>query len=153
MASRIQAGERAEGKKGFWGYVWQGIAAEGLTCNALGWQAPEGGGRIIEKNKTISLNNPAAIQSGQRATRWVGWCTTRRSSETGTETNYTACQNEKIGNLATHPSGRNQRSRSRAGRCPDLKVELAAAQGIKLEVSKRERLERQNRDGQVTSES
>lgn len=73
MAARIQAGERAEGKKDFWGYVWQGAAAEGLTCNALEWQVSEGGGRIIEKNKTISVNNPAAIQSWQRAARWVGW--------------------------------------------------------------------------------
>jgi trehalose/maltose transport system substrate-binding protein len=73
MAARIQAGERAEGKKDFWGYVWQGAPAEGLTCNALEWQVSQGGGRIIEKNKTISVNNPAAIQSWQRAARWVGW--------------------------------------------------------------------------------
>ena len=73
MAARIQAGERAEGKKDFWGYVWQGAAAEGLTCNALEWQVSQGGGRIIEKNKTISVSNPAAIQSWQRAARWVGW--------------------------------------------------------------------------------
>ena len=73
MAARIQAGERAEGKKDFWGYVWQGAAAEGLTCNALEWQVSQGGGRIIERNKTISVNNPAAIQSWQRAARWVGW--------------------------------------------------------------------------------
>lgn len=37
----------------------------------------------------------------------------------------------------------NQRSGSRAKTCPDLRVEPAAAHGIKLEVSKRERLERQ----------
>jgi trehalose/maltose transport system substrate-binding protein len=73
MAARIQAGERAEGKKDFWGYVWQGAAAEGLTCNALEWQVSGGGGRIIEKDKTISVNNPAAIQSWQKAARWVGW--------------------------------------------------------------------------------
>lgn len=73
MAARIQAGERTGGKKDFWGYVWQGAAAEGLTCNALEWQVSQGGGRIIEKNKTISVNNPAAIQSWQRAARWAGW--------------------------------------------------------------------------------
>ena len=72
MAARIQAGERAKGKKQFWGFVWQGAADEGLTCDALEWQAAEGGGRIIEEDKTISVNNPQAIRTWQRAARWVG---------------------------------------------------------------------------------
>src|SRR5258707_399582 len=72
MAARIQAGERAKGKKEFWGFVWQGVAAEALTCNALEWQASDGGGRIIEEDKTISVNNPQAIRAWQRAARWVG---------------------------------------------------------------------------------
>jgi trehalose/maltose transport system substrate-binding protein len=72
MASRIQAGERAKGRKDFWGYVWQGAATEGLTCNALEWQVAEGGGRIVEGDKTISVDNPAAIRAWQRAARWIG---------------------------------------------------------------------------------
>ncbi len=72
MAARIQAGERTRGNKKFWGYVWQGAPAEALTCNALEWQASEGGGRIIEDDKTISVNNPQAIRAWQRAARWVG---------------------------------------------------------------------------------
>jgi trehalose/maltose transport system substrate-binding protein len=72
MAARIQAGERAKGKKKFWGFVWQGAATEALTCNALEWQAAEGGGQVIEKDKTISVNNPDAIRVWQRAARWVG---------------------------------------------------------------------------------
>jgi trehalose/maltose transport system substrate-binding protein len=75
MAARIQAGERAKSKKvkkKFWGFVWQGAATEALTCNALEWQAAEGGGQIIEKDKTISVNNPDAIRAWQRAARWVG---------------------------------------------------------------------------------
>jgi len=72
MAARIQAGERAKGKKDFWGFVWQGAAAEGLTCNALEWQASEGGGRIIEEDGTISVNNPQTIRAWDRAARWVG---------------------------------------------------------------------------------
>jgi trehalose/maltose transport system substrate-binding protein len=72
MAARIQAGERAKGKKEFWGFLWQGAAAEALTCNALEWQAAEGGGQIIEEDKTISVNNPHAIRAWQRAARWVG---------------------------------------------------------------------------------
>jgi trehalose/maltose transport system substrate-binding protein len=73
MAARIQAGERARGNKDFWGYVWQGAAAEALTCNAIEWQAGAGGGRIIERHNTISVNNSAAIRSWQRAKHWIGW--------------------------------------------------------------------------------
>lgn len=72
MAARIQAGERAKGKKQFWGYVWQGAADEALTCNALEWQASEGGGRIIEENHEISVNNPQTIRAWQRAAHWIG---------------------------------------------------------------------------------
>ena len=43
-----------------------------LTCNALEWQASEGGGRIIERDKTISVNNPQTIRAWRRAARWVG---------------------------------------------------------------------------------
>jgi trehalose/maltose transport system substrate-binding protein len=72
MAARIQAGERATGKKQFWGFVWQGAADEGLTCDALEWQAAEGGGRIIEEDQAISVNNPQTIRAWQRAAHWVG---------------------------------------------------------------------------------
>jgi trehalose/maltose transport system substrate-binding protein len=72
MAGFIQAGERAKGDKDFWGYVWQGADAESLTCNALEWQVAEGGGRIIESDRTISVNNPAAARAWQRARRWIG---------------------------------------------------------------------------------
>jgi trehalose/maltose transport system substrate-binding protein len=72
MSERIQAGERAKGHKEFWGYVWQGAVAEGLACNGLEWQAAEGAGRIIERDRTISVNNPAAIRAWQRAQSWIG---------------------------------------------------------------------------------
>ena len=73
MALKIQTGERAKGVKDFWGYVWQGGDGEALTCNALEWQTAEGGGKIIEDNRTISVNNRAAIRSWQRAKHWIGW--------------------------------------------------------------------------------
>jgi trehalose/maltose transport system substrate-binding protein len=72
MAERIQAGERAKGAKDFWGYVWEGADGEGLACNALEWQVAAGGGRIIEEDRSISVNNPAAIRAWQRAKRWIG---------------------------------------------------------------------------------
>jgi trehalose/maltose transport system substrate-binding protein len=72
MATRIQAGERARGQKDFWGYVWQGGVSEDLTCAGLEWQVDEGAGRIIEDDKTISVNNPQTVRVWQRAARWVG---------------------------------------------------------------------------------
>src|ERR1700719_4350698 len=72
MATRIQAGERAKGQKDFWGYVWQGGVSEDLTCSGLEWQMSEGAGRIIEADRTISVNNPRTIRAWQRAARWVG---------------------------------------------------------------------------------
>lgn len=72
MAARIQKGERSKGKKDFWGFVWQGAASEALTCNALEWQASEGGGRIIEADKTISVNNPGTRRAWERAAGWIG---------------------------------------------------------------------------------
>jgi len=72
MATRVQQGERARGEKDFWGYVWPAGVDEDLTCAGLEWQISEGGGRIIEDDKTISVNNPQTIRVWQRATRWVG---------------------------------------------------------------------------------
>lgn len=70
-SSRIQAGERRSGRPHFWGYVWQGAEYEGLTCNALEWQASEGGGNLLEPNRTVNVDNPAAIRAFARAARWV----------------------------------------------------------------------------------
>jgi trehalose/maltose transport system substrate-binding protein len=72
MAARIQAGERAKGEKDFWGYSWQGGIDEDLTCNGLELQLSEGGGRIIEDDQTISVNNPHTIRAWERAAHWVG---------------------------------------------------------------------------------
>jgi trehalose/maltose transport system substrate-binding protein len=72
MAARIQSGERAKGNKNFWGFVWQGAVSEALTCNALEWQASEGGGRIIDANEGITVNNARAVGAWERAARWVG---------------------------------------------------------------------------------
>lgn len=76
MAVRIQAGERAKGKKDFWGYVWAGAIAtdsEQLTMEGLEWQAAEGGGHIIESDGKISVNNENVIRAWERAAHWVGW--------------------------------------------------------------------------------
>lgn len=71
-ALRIQQAERRRGKKEFWGFVWQGAAYEGLTCNALEWQAANGGGRIIEENGTVTVNNPRTAEAMRKAAAWIG---------------------------------------------------------------------------------
>lgn len=71
-AARIQAGERAAGNSRFWGYVWEGALGEALTCNALEWQVSEGGGRIVEDDGRVTVDNPAAAFALARAARWVG---------------------------------------------------------------------------------
>ena len=70
-AYKIQTGERAAGNKDFVGYVWQGTAYEGLTCNALEWIASYDGGTIVN-NKEVTLNNPNAINAVKMAKNWVG---------------------------------------------------------------------------------
>lgn len=72
IASRIQSAERAGANRKMWGFVWQGRAYEGLTCNALEWMAGEGGGTIVDGTGRITVNNPAAVRAVQRAARWVG---------------------------------------------------------------------------------
>lgn len=70
-AERIQAAERAAGAATLWGYVWQGRAYEGLTCNALEWIASDGGGTIVADDGQITINNPQAAQALTRAANWV----------------------------------------------------------------------------------
>ncbi|TNC72623.1 ABC transporter substrate-binding protein [Rubellimicrobium roseum] len=71
-AQFIQDAERAEGNGEMWGFVWQGNAYEGLTCDALEWVKSFGGGQIVEPDGTISINNPQAVQALETAAGWVG---------------------------------------------------------------------------------
>lgn len=71
-AQTVQDGERAAGMADFHGFVWQGNAYEGLTCNALEWVKSYGGGQIVEPDGSISINNPNAIAALEQAKAWVG---------------------------------------------------------------------------------
>lgn len=71
-AQTIQDAERAEGNSEIWGFVFQGNAYEGLTCNALEWIKSNGGGQIVEPDGTISVNNPNAVQAIETAAGWIG---------------------------------------------------------------------------------
>jgi trehalose/maltose transport system substrate-binding protein len=71
-AKTIMDGERAAGVAEMWGFVFQGNAYEGLTCNALEWQVSNGGGNIIERDGTVSVNNEQAAAAIDRAASWIG---------------------------------------------------------------------------------
>ena len=67
MAKKIQAGER-KSNANFYGFVFQGNAYEGLTCDSLEWIASAGGGHIIDKGKaTINNAKAAKILDAMRA--------------------------------------------------------------------------------------
>ncbi|WP_181707737.1 ABC transporter substrate-binding protein [Chthonobacter rhizosphaerae] len=70
-AKEIQDKERAEGNQQLWGFVFQGNAYEGLTCNALEWVVSFGGGQIVEPDGTISISNPKAAKALDTAHSWI----------------------------------------------------------------------------------
>jgi trehalose/maltose transport system substrate-binding protein len=72
QAAAIQEGERADGNPDFVGFVWQGDAYEGLTCDALEWIASNDGGTIISDDEVITVNNENAIEIIDKAAGWVG---------------------------------------------------------------------------------
>jgi trehalose/maltose transport system substrate-binding protein len=74
-AQTIQDGERADNPD-FQGFVWQGNAYEGLTCDALEWVTSNGGGQIVDRTadgtSVITINNENAIAALEMAAGWVG---------------------------------------------------------------------------------
>lgn len=70
-AKKIQTAERGSNPD-FWGFVWQGNAYEGLTCDAIEWVYSNGGGTIVSPDKAITINNKNAIEAIDTAAGWVG---------------------------------------------------------------------------------
>jgi trehalose/maltose transport system substrate-binding protein len=71
-ADTIMKGEQSGGNQDFWGFVWQGNAYEGLTCDGLEWIYSYGGGTIVSPDKKITINNPNAAAAIDMAATWVG---------------------------------------------------------------------------------
>lgn len=70
MSQTIQEGEHAAGNANFVGFVFQGAAYEGGTCNMLEWVASHGGSII--KDSAINIDSAAVQQAMERARGWVG---------------------------------------------------------------------------------
>jgi trehalose/maltose transport system substrate-binding protein len=71
-AAKVQATERAGGNDKMWGFVFQGKAYEGLTCDALEWVDSFGGGAIIDDAGAITINNPKAAAALTTIAAFVG---------------------------------------------------------------------------------
>ena len=69
-ARAIQEAERKAGNGNLWGFVFQGRAYEGLTCNALEWIDSFGGGAIVDPAGKITVDNPQAAQALKLAASW-----------------------------------------------------------------------------------
>jgi trehalose/maltose transport system substrate-binding protein len=69
-AQAIKEGENADNPD-FTGFVWQGKAYEGLTCNGLAWLVSQGGGTIVDTDRNVTVNNDKAIAAIDRASKWV----------------------------------------------------------------------------------
>jgi trehalose/maltose transport system substrate-binding protein len=71
-AKAIQVSEREGGNARLWGFVFQGKAYEGLTCNALEWIDSFGGGTIVDAEGRITIKNKRAVEALTLAGSWVG---------------------------------------------------------------------------------
>jgi trehalose/maltose transport system substrate-binding protein len=70
-AEKIQEGERKADPK-FVGFVFQGKAYEGLTCNILEWSSSYGGTSFVDAAGNVVVENEANTQALAMAASWVG---------------------------------------------------------------------------------
>jgi trehalose/maltose transport system substrate-binding protein len=71
IAKVVQEGEK-KNNPDFWGFVFQGNAYEGLTCDALEWVSSNNGGTIINRDKEITIANSNAAEILDQVAGWVG---------------------------------------------------------------------------------
>lgn len=73
IAKKVQVEERKANKnENFYGFVWQGKAYEGLTCDALEWISSNDGGNIVSRFGEVTIDNDNAVQALTRTKNWVG---------------------------------------------------------------------------------
>jgi trehalose/maltose transport system substrate-binding protein len=84
-ARRVQEGERAAGNAGMWGYVWQGRAYEGLTCNVLEWVVSHGGGSFVDQGGRSTVRNDRAVKALMTVSSFIGTITPPQVMDFGEE--------------------------------------------------------------------
>ncbi len=75
QAKKIQDGEQ-KSNSNFYGFVFQGNAYEGLTCDSLEWIASSGGGDFIDNGK-VTINNKKAAAILDQMREQIGKITPR----------------------------------------------------------------------------
>jgi len=70
-AKTIQDGERKANSK-FTGFVFQGKAYEGLTCNTLEWTGSFGGTAFVDASGKVVANTPENIAAMKLIATWIG---------------------------------------------------------------------------------
>jgi trehalose/maltose transport system substrate-binding protein len=70
--AKVVTNEERKNNPDFWGYVFQGAAYEGLTCNALEWIASNDGGRIVNRDNEVTIANENAADIIDRVRGWIG---------------------------------------------------------------------------------
>ncbi len=71
VAKVVQDAERKAGHDKMVGFVFQGKAAEALTCNALEWIDSFGGGSIVAEDGKVTVDNPKAVEAVRTAASWI----------------------------------------------------------------------------------
>jgi len=71
-AKLVMERERAAGNRRMVGFVFQGKAYEGLTCNALEWIDAFGGGTVVADDGTVTADDPRAVAAIAFAASMVG---------------------------------------------------------------------------------
>lgn len=84
-ARLVMDAERSDGNERMWGYVWQGRADEGLTCDALEWFASHGAGAIVDAGGRVTVNDSRSVKALEQAAGWVGGITPRAVLNYGEE--------------------------------------------------------------------
>ncbi|HYH99967.1 ABC transporter substrate-binding protein [Hyalangium sp.] len=62
-AKAVLDAEKKAGNSKLVGFVFQGKAYEGLTCNALEWIDSFKGGTIVDQSGQVTVNNPKAVEA------------------------------------------------------------------------------------------
>jgi trehalose/maltose transport system substrate-binding protein len=70
-AQKIQEGEKKRDSK-FVGFVFQGKAYEGLTCNVLEWTGAFGGNAFVDGTGKVVANTPENLAALKLVSSWVG---------------------------------------------------------------------------------